>query len=87
MIRNELGVATMTVGNIYEVDHVNSILASGRADLCALGRPHLIDPHWTLRGAAELGFERLEVPRQYRGGFIQLSRNLARAAQMVPMSV
>jgi len=87
IIRNELGVRTMAVGNIYEVDHVNSILASGRADLCALARPHLIDPHWTLRGAAELGFDRLTVPKQYRGGFVQLSRNLARAAQMFTMNV
>lgn len=87
MIRNELGVRTMTVGNIYEVDHVNSILASGRADLCALARPHLIDPHWTLRAAAELGFDQLAVPKPYRGGFVQLSRNLARAAQMFTMNV
>jgi anthraniloyl-CoA monooxygenase len=88
-IRNELGVKTMTVGNIFEVDHVNSILASGRADLCALARPHLIDPHWTLRAAAELGFEGpgAEAPKQYRGGLVQLSRNMARAAQMFTMAV
>lgn len=86
-IRNELGVPTMTVGNIYEVDHVNSILAAGRADLCALARPHLIDPHWTLRAAAELGHEGVDPPRQYRGGFAQLGRNMARASQMFTMSV
>ncbi|MCX7865121.1 MAG: FAD-dependent monooxygenase, partial [Novosphingobium sp.] len=87
MIRNELNVPVMAVGNIYEVDHVNSIIAAGRADLCALGRPHLIDPYWTLRGAAELGFAGAPVPRQYRGGFLQLSRNLARAAQMFTLNV
>ena len=79
LIRNELDVPVMAVGNIFEVDHVNSILASGRADLCALGRPHLIDPAWTLRAAAELGSDGSGVPLPYRNGFDQLSRNLARA--------
>ncbi|WP_353226733.1 bifunctional salicylyl-CoA 5-hydroxylase/oxidoreductase [Novosphingobium sp.] len=79
LIRNELDVPVMAVGNIFEVDHVNSILASGRADLCALGRPHLIDPAWTLRAAAELGSDAAPVPLPYRNGFDQLSRNLARA--------
>ncbi|HEY0324944.1 MAG TPA: bifunctional salicylyl-CoA 5-hydroxylase/oxidoreductase, partial [Allosphingosinicella sp.] len=51
-IRNEGRLTTMAVGNIYEPDHVNSILAAGRADLVALARPHLIDPSWTLRAAA-----------------------------------
>ena len=51
-IRNEGRLATMAVGNIYEPDHANSILAAGRADLVALARPHLVDPFWTLRAAA-----------------------------------
>ncbi len=51
-IRNEVGIATMAVGNIYEPDHVNSILMAGRADLCCLARPHLADPYWTLHAAA-----------------------------------
>ena len=54
-IRNEGRLTTMAVGNIYETDHVNSILAAGRADLVALARPHLIDPMWTLRAAARPG--------------------------------
>ncbi len=83
LIRNELDVPVMAVGNIFEVDHVNSILASGRADLCALGRPHLIDPAWTLRAAAELGSDAIHVPLPYRNGFDQLSRNLARAQSLV----
>ena len=83
LIRNELDVPVMAVGNIFEVDHVNSILASGRADLCALGRPHLIDPAWTLRAAAELGGDGAGVPLPYRNGFDQLSRNLARAHSLV----
>ncbi len=77
-IRNEGRVRTMAVGNIFEPDHVNSILASGRADLCALARPHLVDPFWSLRAAAELGWGGLPAPDQYRAGQAQMRRNLAR---------
>jgi len=85
-IRNDGGFATMAVGNIFEVDHVNSILASGRADLCALARPHLMDPFWTLRAAAQQGYHGVPVPRQYLSGFEQLERNLQRAQDMMVMS-
>jgi anthraniloyl-CoA monooxygenase len=68
----------MAVGNIFEPDHVNSILAAGRADLCALARPHLMDPSWTIRAAAELGFEGPAAPSPYLAGREQLRRNLAR---------
>jgi anthraniloyl-CoA monooxygenase len=81
-IRNEVGIATMAVGNIFEADHVNSIIAAGRADLCALARPHLADPFWTLHAAAQLGFSAAPWPPQYLNGKEQLERNLARAAQM-----
>jgi anthraniloyl-CoA monooxygenase len=81
-IRNEVGIATIAVGNIFEADHLNSIVAAGRADLCALARPHLADPCWTLHAAAELGFTEVEWPNQYLTGKAQLERNLARAAQM-----
>jgi len=81
-IRNEVGIATMAVGAIFEPDHVNSILMAGRADLCALGRPHLADPYWTLHAAAQLGYPDVEWPVQYRQGKTQLERNLARAAAM-----
>ena len=84
-IRNEAGVATMAVGNIYETDHVNSILAAGRADLCALARPHLADPNWTLRAAAELGWRGIQPPLQYRAGFAQLARNMERQSQAGPV--
>nr|WP_303694875.1 bifunctional salicylyl-CoA 5-hydroxylase/oxidoreductase [Brevundimonas subvibrioides] len=84
-IRNEAGVATMAVGNIYETDHVNSILAAGRADLCALARPHLADPNWTLRAAAELGWRGIQPPLQYRAGFAQLVRNMERQSQAGPV--
>ncbi len=54
-IRNETGINTMAVGNIYEADHVNSILMAGRADLVAIGRPHLSNPYWTLHEATKIG--------------------------------
>lgn len=84
-IRNEAKIATMAVGNIYEIDHVNSIIAAGRADLCCLARPHLMDPRWTLRAAAQVQYQGpgVHCPVQYEAGFAQLKRNLARAAEMV----
>ena len=84
-IRNEAGVVTMAVGNIYETDHVNSILAAGRADLCALARPHLADPNWSLRAAAETGWRGVQPPVQYLAGFAQLARNLERQQQTGPV--
>jgi anthraniloyl-CoA monooxygenase len=81
-IRNEARVSTMAVGNIYEPDHVNSILAAGRADLVALARPHLIDPMWTLRAAAGQDYRGVGVPPPYLGGMTQLARNLAREQEL-----
>ncbi len=83
-IRNEVGVATMAVGAIYEPDHVNSIIAAGRADLCAIARPHLANPYWTLHAAAQLSYRGesgLDWSPQYLSGRDQLYRNLARAQQ------
>jgi len=80
-IRNEGRLATMAVGNIYEPDHANSILAAGRADLVALARPHLIDPFWTLRAAAALDYRDVHCPPQYLNGLAQLARNLKRDAE------
>jgi anthraniloyl-CoA monooxygenase len=73
-IRNETGIATMAVGNIYEPDHVNSILMAGRADLCCLARPHLADPYWTLHAAAQLGYAGESWPKPYLAGRDQLHR-------------
>ncbi|HUB16474.1 MAG TPA: bifunctional salicylyl-CoA 5-hydroxylase/oxidoreductase [Acetobacteraceae bacterium] len=78
-IRNELAVATMAVGNITEPDHVNAIIASGRADLCALARPHLSDPHFALRSAAALGYKEQWWPKQYLAGKAQIERLTGRA--------
>jgi anthraniloyl-CoA monooxygenase len=73
-IRNEVGIATMAVGNIYEPDHVNSILMAGRADLVCLARPHLADPYWTLHAAAQLGDRHVTWPDPYLAGRDQLYR-------------
>ncbi len=81
-IRNEVDIATMAVGAIFEPDHVNSIVMAGRADLCALARPHLADPYWTLHAAAQQRYHDLPWPPQYLAGKVQLERNLARTAQL-----
>ena len=77
-VRNEAGIATIAVGAISEADHVNSIIAAGRADLCAIARPHLANPAWTLMEAARIGYTDLPWPRQYRAAKSQLERNLER---------
>ncbi len=80
-IRNELSVNVMAVGNIYEADHVNSILAAGRADLVALARPHLVNPMWTLHQAAAYDYRDVFVPPPYVSGQMQMTRNLKKAAE------
>ena len=81
-IRGALKLPTIAVGNIFEADHVNTIIAAGRADLCALARPHLADPYWTLHAAAEQGYADVAWPAPYAAGRLQLERNLARATQL-----
>ncbi|HWN07587.1 MAG TPA: hypothetical protein VNO53_10540, partial [Steroidobacteraceae bacterium] len=81
LVRNVAGIPTIAVGNIFEADHANTIIASGRADLCALARPHLADPAWTLRAAAEQHWDGQWWPPQYQSARRQLERNLERAAQ------
>ncbi|MDB5748955.1 MAG: oxidoreductase [Massilia sp.] len=85
-IRNEAGIPTIAVGAIFEADHVNSIIASGRADLCAIARPHLADPAWTLHETAKLGYTALAWPKQYHAGKLQLERNLERERQVAAAS-
>jgi anthraniloyl-CoA monooxygenase len=75
-IRNEVHIATMAVGAISEADHANSIIAAGRADLCAIARPHLADPNWTLHEAAKLGSRDVVWPQPYESGRDQLYRLL-----------
>ncbi|MCY1668675.1 bifunctional salicylyl-CoA 5-hydroxylase/oxidoreductase [Rhizobium sp. SL86] len=82
-IRNEVGIPTIAVGAISEADHANSIIAAGRADLCAVARPHLADPAWTLHEAAKIGLTDIAWPKQYYSGKSQYETNLARAQQPV----
>ena len=81
-IRNEGGIKTMAVGNIYEADHVNSILMAGRADLVCLARPHLSDPYWTLHAGAAIGDRHAKWPKPYEAGRDQAWRLADRAAEM-----
>ena len=67
-LRNEIGIATVAVGAISEADHANSIIAAGRADLCAIARPHLADTAWTLHEAAKIGVKSIAWPKQYLSG-------------------
>ncbi|WP_375572282.1 bifunctional salicylyl-CoA 5-hydroxylase/oxidoreductase [Seohaeicola saemankumensis] len=82
-IRNEVGLATMAVGNIYEPDHVNSILMAGRADLVCLARPHLADPYWTLHAGVALGDRQTHWPLPYLAGRDQAMRLAERGAEQV----
>lgn len=81
-IRNEAGIKTMAVGNIFETDHVNSILMAGRADLVCLARPHLANPYWTLHAATQLGDTATPWPLPYLPGRDQ-ARRLAEREQEV----
>ena len=78
-IRNEAGIATIAVGAISEADHVNSIISAGRADLCAVARPHLANPAWTLTEAAKIGFTGTTWPKQYESGKSQMEALFQRA--------
>jgi anthraniloyl-CoA monooxygenase len=71
-IRQEAGIPTIAVGAISEADHANSILAAGRADLCAVARPHLANPAWTLTEAAKIGYTGIQWPKPYRAGKPQM---------------
>ncbi|MCV2356419.1 bifunctional salicylyl-CoA 5-hydroxylase/oxidoreductase [Paucibacter sp. B2R-40] len=80
-IRNRVGIATIAVGAISEADHVNSIIAAGRADLCAVARPHLANPAWTLSEAARIGYKGpagLDWPLQYLSAKPQLEKEFER---------
>jgi anthraniloyl-CoA monooxygenase len=84
-VRNRAGIATIAVGAISEADHVNSIIAAGRADLCAVARPHLANPAWTLTEAARIGYlsgPGLDWPVQYLSGKSQMERDFERQRAM-----
>jgi anthraniloyl-CoA monooxygenase len=85
-IRNEARIPTIAVGNITDADQVNAIIAAGRADLCALARPHLVDPNWTLHAATQLGYHDQWWPVQYLSGKEQLERLLKRQQDLAGTS-
>ena len=76
-VRLEAGVPTIAVGNITTPDQVNTIVAAGRADIVALARPHLTDPHFTLQAAAHYGHTEQHWPVQYGAGKAQAERQAA----------
>jgi anthraniloyl-CoA monooxygenase len=82
-IRNEAGIATMAVGNIYEPDHANSILMAGRADLVCLARPHLADPYWTLHAGVAMDDPAVTWPLPYLPGREQAIRLAQRAQEAI----
>ena len=84
-IRQEAGIATIAVGAISEADHVNSIIAAGRADLCAIGRPHLANPAWTLTEAARIGYTAMRWPAPYQAAQRQLEALAQRAQQQAAL--
>ncbi|MBU6501336.1 MAG: bifunctional salicylyl-CoA 5-hydroxylase/oxidoreductase [Burkholderiales bacterium] len=86
-IRNEVGIQTIAVGAITEADHANSIIAAGRADLCAIARPHLADPAWTLHEAARLQSRATDWPRQYLSGRDQLYREVLKQKQAAALDL
>jgi anthraniloyl-CoA monooxygenase len=85
-IRNEAGVRTIAVGAISEADHMNSIIAAGRADLCAVPRPHLANPAWTLQEAARIGYTDLNWHKAYVAGKRQMETNFERVAVMAAIN-
>jgi anthraniloyl-CoA monooxygenase len=80
-IRNEVGIPTIAVGAISEADHANSIIAAGRADLCAVARPHLADPAWLMHETAKIGVKSIAWPKPYHSAKAQYEANLERAAR------
>ena len=77
-VRNEVGIATMTVGAVTSADQVNTLLAGGKADLVALGRPHLANPYLTLQASAWYQHAGQFWPPQYLPGKDQALRNAPR---------
>ena len=80
-VKNELGLKTMCVGAITEAGQVNTIIACRRADLVAIGRPHLTNPNWSLHAAAWYATRRIAVPPPYQSGAAQLFRETGKTRE------
>jgi anthraniloyl-CoA monooxygenase len=85
-IRHDVGIPTMAVGAISSYEDVNTIVLSGRADLCALARPHLHDPYWTLHAAADQGYTGTPWIKNYLSGAKRPNDGRADAVRVAPRS-
>ena len=85
-IKNQVDIATIAVGAIFDADSANTIIAAGRADLCAVARPHLANPAWILNEAAKSGYTNLPWPKQYVAAKVQLERNLEKEKQQAAVA-
>jgi anthraniloyl-CoA monooxygenase len=65
-IRNELEIPTMAVGGIVSHGDANTVIAAGRADLCALARGYLVDPYFVRHAAHAQNYDALAWPSPYR---------------------
>ena len=65
-VRHEAGTASMAVGLITTASQANAVIADGHADLVALGRELLRDPHFVLRASRELGGPSFAPPQYLR---------------------
>jgi NADPH2 dehydrogenase len=63
-VKREVGIPTRAVGLIATPQQAEAIVAEGKADMVALGRAFLDDPHWGWHAAAALGAE-VDRPPQY----------------------
>ena len=80
-IRNVARIKTMAVGAITEPAQINTIIACRRADLVALGWPHLVDPYFARHAAAWYGVKSQSTPVQYLPGMAQALREAERTRQ------
>ena len=72
LIRNTVGVPTITTGYIQDIDQINTILLNGRADLVALGRPLLLDANFVRNAEAYEQYKTTSIPSQYLPGVSHL---------------
>ena len=64
-VRNEAGIPTITVGNVGGPEQINEVIASGKADLCAMAKGQLYDPYFAHHAARALDMEDYAWPKQY----------------------
>lgn len=72
MVRNSADIPTITTGNINDIDQINTIILSGKADLVALGKPLLLDPYFVRKAQAYEQINVADIPNQYQKGIENL---------------